>query len=56
MRQVDQIAAVADHVRVLKLANCGHSPHVDQRAAFIASVTEFLLHHDHLRRADLSLR
>jgi pimeloyl-ACP methyl ester carboxylesterase len=44
MRQVDQIAAVADHVRVLKLANCGHSPHVDQRDALITSVAEFLLH------------
>jgi pimeloyl-ACP methyl ester carboxylesterase len=42
MRQVDQIAAVADHARVLKLAACGHSPHVDQRDAFITSVAEFL--------------
>jgi pimeloyl-ACP methyl ester carboxylesterase len=53
MRQVDQIAAVADHVRVLKLTDCGHSPHMDQRDAVIASVSELLLHRDHLRRADL---
>jgi pimeloyl-ACP methyl ester carboxylesterase len=56
MRQVDHIAAAANLVRMLKLADCGHSPHVDQRDAFIAAVADYFLYLDQLRRADLSLR
>jgi pimeloyl-ACP methyl ester carboxylesterase len=42
MRQIDGIAAAASHVDVLKLAGCGHSPHLDQPEALIAAVADFL--------------
>jgi pimeloyl-ACP methyl ester carboxylesterase len=42
MRQIDGIAAAASHVDVLRLAHCGHSPHLDQPNALIAAVADFL--------------
>jgi pimeloyl-ACP methyl ester carboxylesterase len=30
MAQIDEIAAHAPHTRLLKLPDCGHSPHKDQ--------------------------
>jgi pimeloyl-ACP methyl ester carboxylesterase len=42
MRQIDGIAAAAAQVDVLKLAHCGHSPHLDQPDALITAVAEFL--------------
>jgi pimeloyl-ACP methyl ester carboxylesterase len=44
MEQIDRIAlrAVNARVELLKLADCGHSPHRDQPDAVIASVRAFL--------------
>jgi pimeloyl-ACP methyl ester carboxylesterase len=42
MHQIDGIAAAAARADVLKLAHCGHSPHLDQPNALIAAVAEFL--------------
>jgi pimeloyl-ACP methyl ester carboxylesterase len=44
MEQIDRIAsgAVNTEVELLKLANCGHSPHRDQPEAVIAATTNFL--------------
>ena len=43
MRQIDGIEALAPNARVVKFENCGHSPHIDQPAALIRVVTDFLL-------------
>jgi pimeloyl-ACP methyl ester carboxylesterase len=37
MAQIDEIAQRAPQTQLLKLANCGHSPHVDQPEAVLAS-------------------
>lgn len=42
MRQIDDIAAVAPHTQLLKLPNCGHSPHKDQPQAVVAAVCALL--------------
>jgi pimeloyl-ACP methyl ester carboxylesterase len=44
MEQIDRIARAATNTRVelLKLADCGHSPHRDQPEAVIAAVQRFL--------------
>ena len=36
MAQIDQIAQLAPQTQLLKLANCGHSPHIDQPEALLA--------------------
>ncbi len=45
MAQIDGIAAHAPRCEQLRLADCGHSPHRDQPAALIESVTDFLHRH-----------
>jgi pimeloyl-ACP methyl ester carboxylesterase len=42
MRQVDSIAAAANHARIVKLPDCGHSPHVDQPDALISASHDFM--------------
>jgi len=42
MAQVDAIARLAPHARLLKLPACGHSPHRDQPAALSRAVVAFL--------------
>jgi pimeloyl-ACP methyl ester carboxylesterase len=42
MRQIDAIATRVPATRLLKLANCGHSPHRDQPAAVLGAVDHFL--------------
>jgi pimeloyl-ACP methyl ester carboxylesterase len=42
MAQVNAIARHVPHVRLLKLAACGHSPHRDQPERVIAAVAGFL--------------
>ena len=44
MAQIDQIAAHAPHTRLLKLPDCGHSPHKDQPLAVNTAIGEFLAH------------
>jgi pimeloyl-ACP methyl ester carboxylesterase len=36
MAQIDQIAQLHTQTQLLKLANCGHSPHIDQPEALLA--------------------
>lgn len=42
MAQIDRIAAQADDVDLVKLADCRHSPHKDQSQAVINVVAEFV--------------
>lgn len=42
MEHIDRIARAAPCVEVLKLNDCGHSPHRDQPAAVIERVTQFV--------------
>jgi pimeloyl-ACP methyl ester carboxylesterase len=42
MAQLDAIARLVPHARLLKLPACGHSPHRDQPAALTEAVTAFL--------------
>lgn len=42
MAQIDEIAANAPHTRLLKLPDCGHSPHKDQPEAVIEAIRAFL--------------
>jgi pimeloyl-ACP methyl ester carboxylesterase len=44
MEQIDRIARQAGDVELLKLANCGHSPHRDQPDAVIAATKVFIDH------------
>jgi pimeloyl-ACP methyl ester carboxylesterase len=44
MTQIDEIAAHAPHTRLLKLPDCGHSPHKDQPLAVNTAIGEFLAH------------
>ena len=52
MAQIDGIAAHVPGTRLLKLAQCGHSPHRDRPEAVIAATQEFLTHHNHERRQE----
>ncbi|WP_371820379.1 alpha/beta fold hydrolase [Verticiella alkaliphila] len=45
MAQIEGIAAAVPHCELLKLADCGHSPHRDQPSAVILATTEFLRRH-----------
>jgi pimeloyl-ACP methyl ester carboxylesterase len=45
MAQVDAIARLVPHARLLKLPACGHSPHRDQPAALLGAVAAFLREH-----------
>jgi pimeloyl-ACP methyl ester carboxylesterase len=42
MRQIDAIAEQVPGTQLLKLANCGHSPHRDQEAAVLAALGAFI--------------
>lgn len=42
MAQIDDIARHVPHTQLLKLAQCGHSPHKDQPAAVNAAIGRFL--------------
>ena len=42
MDQIDAIARAAPDVRLLKLADCGHSPHRDRQQAVLEAVAEFV--------------
>jgi len=42
MAQIDEIATSAPHTRLLKLPECGHSPHKDQPEAVIEAIRAFL--------------
>jgi pimeloyl-ACP methyl ester carboxylesterase len=42
MAQIDAIAALVPHARLLKLPACGHSPHRDQPAALTDAVVAFM--------------
>ena len=42
MAQIDEIAARVPHTRLLKLPDCGHSPHKDQPGTVQAAITTFL--------------
>ena len=41
MRQIDQIAALRPGTRLLKLAHCGHSPHLDRADEVTAAIAAF---------------
>ncbi|HEY5308113.1 MAG TPA: alpha/beta hydrolase, partial [Casimicrobiaceae bacterium] len=45
MAQVDAIARLVPHARLLKLPDCGHSPHRDQPAALSGAVAALLREH-----------
>ena len=45
MAQIDGIALAAPQTALLKLQECGHSPHRDQPQAVIAAVSEFIRGH-----------
>jgi pimeloyl-ACP methyl ester carboxylesterase len=42
MAQIDGIKAAVPHTQLLKLPDCGHSPHREQTAAVIAATTTFV--------------
>jgi pimeloyl-ACP methyl ester carboxylesterase len=42
MAQIDRIAAIARDTELLKLAECGHSPHRDQPEAVQAAIVRFV--------------
>lgn len=42
MRQIDEIAPTRGSIAQCRLADCGHSPHRDQRERTLAAVTGFL--------------
>ena len=42
MAQIDGIARAVPHAKLVKLENCGHSPHRDQADAVIAAVKNFI--------------
>ena len=42
MAQVDRLADRVPHAQVVKLADCGHSPHRDQPARVIEAVAGFV--------------
>ena len=42
MAQIDGIARAVPHAKLLKLENCGHSPHRDQAQAMIEAVAGFI--------------
>ena len=43
MAQIDDIAAAVPHARLLKLPQCGHSPHKDQPQAVTQAIANFLI-------------
>lgn len=45
MAQVDRVARAVPQARVVKLPDCGHSPHRDQPEALTAAVAAFLREH-----------
>ena len=45
MAQVDAIARSVAHAKIIKLPDCGHSPHRDRPAALVAAVVAFLREH-----------
>jgi pimeloyl-ACP methyl ester carboxylesterase len=45
MAQIDGIAQAVPHTELIKLPDCGHSPHRDQPAAVIANTRAFLQRH-----------
>ncbi len=45
MAQIERIVELAPQAELLKLANCGHSPHRDQPEALTQAVTAFLAKH-----------
>jgi pimeloyl-ACP methyl ester carboxylesterase len=45
MAQIDAIARLVPHARVLRLPACGHSPHRDQPVALTGAVVAFLYEH-----------
>jgi pimeloyl-ACP methyl ester carboxylesterase len=42
MAQLDHLAQCIPHAELVKLVECGHSPHRDQALATMAAVEEFL--------------
>ena len=44
MRQIDVIAEKIPGTQLVKLAQCGHSPHRDQEEAVLAALTAFVSH------------
>jgi pimeloyl-ACP methyl ester carboxylesterase len=42
MRQIESIRVTVSQVELIKLANCGHSPHIDQAEGLIAAIDIFL--------------
>jgi pimeloyl-ACP methyl ester carboxylesterase len=42
LAQIDDIARHVPHTHLLKLGQCGHSPHKDQPEAVIAAIAKFL--------------
>jgi len=51
MAQVDDLARHVPQARVLKLSECGHSPHRDRPAALTAAVAEFIREYGGIRAA-----
>ena len=45
MAQIDEIAQQAPQTQLLKLANCGHSPHIDQPEALLAGCKQWAAAH-----------
>jgi pimeloyl-ACP methyl ester carboxylesterase len=45
MRQIDGIAAALPDTRLLKLPQCGHSPHRDQPSVVIAATVDYIAQH-----------
>jgi pimeloyl-ACP methyl ester carboxylesterase len=52
MAQIERIASAAPHVELVRLAACRHSPHRDQPAAVLDSVTRFLQQPTRVSRDD----
>jgi pimeloyl-ACP methyl ester carboxylesterase len=45
MAQIDEIAALTPATQLLKLKECGHSPHRDQPGRLIDAVSQFVRQH-----------
>lgn len=43
MAQIDEIAVAVPHTRLVKLAQCGHSPHKDQPEAVAQAIEDWIL-------------
>ncbi len=51
MKQIDSITKRVDNVTLLKLENCGHSPHKDQPEIVLQAAKEFVIRVEQIRQS-----